>query len=184
MIIIPEETERLLDVEQIDVIRRDFSEVIMELQHIAAETGTFDFWEWKVVAYTSFDIVKLAGILDCKPNEILIEYAAKKNISMKPRMELLPFDSLMGVAYVQEYGIEKHGENSWMQDKYTVAFYLGATLRHIGKHLYGCRYDESGYLNLAHAATDILFALSKELKDSTLKKNAESLIEDLRKYKE
>lgn len=83
---------------------------------------------------------------------------------LHPRMELLPGDALAAVAIVQGFGAGKHGANSWKQSPNSVDSFLGAANRHIAKVQSGSPYDESGMLNLAHTACDILYALSLQLK--------------------
>lgn len=179
MISIPETTLDVLTLQQIDEIEKNFLARITYLEFIPASTGNITDSRWRVEALRGFDVEKLARILGCTPFDIIVN-PAEKELTMKPPMQLLPFDALIGVAYIQDFGINKHGENSWREDRYTVEYYLGAALRHIGKHLSGVLYDESGFLNLAHAAADILFALAKLLGKKKLHKNKKSLLDEIK----
>ena len=179
MISIPETTLDVLTLQQIEELEKNFLARITYLEFIPASTGNIADSRWRVEALRGFDVEKLAKILGCTPFDITVN-TIEKELSMKPPMQLLPFDALIGVAYIQDFGIQKHGENSWREDKYTIDYYIGAALRHIGKHLSGAEYDESGFLNIAHAATDILFALAKLLDKKRLNKDKSSLIDKLK----
>lgn len=84
---------------------------------------------------------------------------ALKETQGKPRLELLKRHPLELVAFIREYGINKYqNDTDWVHNP--VEDYLGAALRHIFKHLDGELNDqESNFLHLAHAMTDIMLAI-------------------------
>ena len=78
--------------------------------------------------------------------------------SEKSRVDLIPSDALLEVGQVLRFGATKYGENNWKGLDNGRERYIGAALRHIYQR------DEivdreSKLLHLAHAASNILFAL-------------------------
>lgn len=84
----------------------------------------------------------------------------------KPRVDLLPFDSLMEVAEVLRIGAKKYDERNWEKGMPWMKL-IGSTLRHIFKWSIGKDLDEEDSLNhLAHAACDILMVLAYQLRNT------------------
>jgi len=84
----------------------------------------------------------------------------RKDDDGKIRMELLPFNALVGVADVLTYGSEKYGAHNWQG--IDAQRYVGALLRHLAAYMEGEENDaESGRSHVAHLATNALFLLSK-----------------------
>jgi len=81
-----------------------------------------------------------------------------KDLAGKPKLHLLRLESLAGMARVREFGISKYGDDmSWI--KTHPDEYLGASLRHIYKHLEGEALDpESGIEHIFHAMTSLMLA--------------------------
>jgi hypothetical protein len=78
----------------------------------------------------------------------------------KPRMELLPLDTLEEVAKVLTFGAKKYKPDNWKivpeaEDRYT-----GALLRHLTAWRNGEEKDsETGLSHLAHLACNAIFLL-------------------------
>lgn len=82
---------------------------------------------------------------------------------MKPRYDLIPADAERAVALALTAGAEKHGDWGW-ETKKSMAYYSAAR-RHTTEWLLGNYEDPETCLHpLAHAAADILIALSIELR--------------------
>lgn len=78
----------------------------------------------------------------------------------KPRVDLLPTDSLLAVAEVLEHGAAKYGDRNWELGMAHSRLYA-ATLRHLFAHNECEDYDEeSGLPHLAHAACCVLMLLA------------------------
>lgn len=85
---------------------------------------------------------------------------AKKDVEGKPKLGSIPYESLVAVARVREYGTNKYGgdANGWMEVE--SKDFVEAALRHLYKHLHQDDIDEeSGLQHLAHAACSILLAI-------------------------
>ena len=83
---------------------------------------------------------------------------AQKDTKNKPRLSYIPYSSLVKIAEVRQFGIDKYGENKY--DEVNVEDFLDAALRHIFKHIEGEYIDnESGRSHLAHAATSLILAM-------------------------
>jgi hypothetical protein len=83
---------------------------------------------------------------------------ATKHDSNKPRTDLLPAKALLQVAECLAYGATKYGDQ--LPDAVGPERLLAATLRHLLAYMAGERLDvESELPHLAHAATDLLYAL-------------------------
>lgn len=80
-------------------------------------------------------------------------------------LELLPFDGLIEVAKVLQFGAKKYAPRNWeLGMNWSRVF--GACLRHLWARFLGEKVDsETGLSHLAHAATCILFLLTWELRD-------------------
>lgn len=81
-----------------------------------------------------------------------------KDLAGKPKLQLLKLHTLAGIARVREFGINKYGNDDlWMDTDPDE--YLGASLRHIYKHLSGESLDpESGLPHIHHALTSLMLA--------------------------
>ncbi len=80
-----------------------------------------------------------------------------KHDSGKVRMDLIPLESLKGLAKVLEHGASKYGENNWQLglDKSRL---LAAALRHISAFQAGTLVDEeSGLFHIDHALCNLIF---------------------------
>jgi len=100
----------------------------------------------------------------------------------KPRMSLLPFDALMEVAKVLEFGAQKYSPDNWKKVPNGFERYSDALLRHyaesqnleIDQTEWSEEDDldeESGLLSLAHLACNALFILHFKLKEREAKRN-------------
>lgn len=93
----------------------------------------------------------------------------RKSDAGKPRMGLLPFDSLEAVADILTFGAEKYGPRTWQTIEAPEDRYLDALLRHLSAHAQGEDLDpESQRLHLAHAACNALFLLHFALKGDAI----------------
>ena len=85
-----------------------------------------------------------------------------KKISGKPRMGLIPPAALEEVAKVLTFGTEKYTPHSWMA--VPNEYYIDAALRHIIEARKGTARDvESKEYHLAHAITNLMFLLEKQV---------------------
>lgn len=88
--------------------------------------------------------------------------AAIKNDGEKPRMDLLPVESLEEIAKVLTFGAKKYSAHNW-RNGFSWSRLLGALLRHIFAFMKGEDKDpETGLSHLAHAGCCILFLLWHE----------------------
>ncbi len=88
---------------------------------------------------------------------------AIKGDSAKPRMELLPLQTLEQVALVLGHGAQKYGDHNWRKGFHWTRM-VGALLRHISAWMTGEFLDpESGLPHLAHAACNILFLIEHQM---------------------
>lgn len=80
----------------------------------------------------------------------------------KLRYDLLPPETLEAIVQVLTYGANKYDDNNWHKvEKFR---YVGAMMRHFEAYRKGQQLDaESGFHHLAHAASCVIFLLSKEL---------------------
>lgn len=82
-----------------------------------------------------------------------------KHDAGKPPMSLLPFDALVEVAKVLQFGAQKYAPGNWSKGL-AHARLSDAALRHIGDYVEGRDLDpESKLEHLAHAACDLLFLI-------------------------
>lgn len=90
----------------------------------------------------------------------------KKYDNAKPRPALIPMDALMEVARVLSFGAAKYGEYNWQLVRPT-ARYSDALMRHVMAYVGGERCDpETGMHHLAHAATNSLFLIWFDFRES------------------
>lgn len=84
----------------------------------------------------------------------------RKDDNDKPRMDLLPFAALEGVAKVLTFGARKYGDDNWRDVTPFRSRYLAAALRHLAAYGRGEVLDpETKLPHLAHAACCLLFLL-------------------------
>lgn len=89
-----------------------------------------------------------------------------KHDNGKTRWDLIPFKALESIADVLAMGANKYGENNWQSLNNYEDRYFAAAMRHLIAWREGDKYDyESMLSHLAHAATNIIFLLHKELED-------------------
>lgn len=91
---------------------------------------------------------------------------AKKYDEGKLRYDLIPPEFTEQVAIILTYGALKYGDNNWQGlDNFNDRYYA-ALERHLQAWRKGEENDqESGFSHLAHAATNCLFLLWKEIKN-------------------
>lgn len=90
----------------------------------------------------------------------------------KAPWHLLPYEALSGVVDVMWHGASKYGQRNWeLGMEYSEVF--GATMRHLtdwwnktDKGKGPGRDKDTGYSDLWHAATNILFLITYELRGS------------------
>lgn len=97
----------------------------------------------------------------------------------KPPLDLLPFEALLEVAKVLDFGAKKYARNNW-RSGFLWSRLLAAALRHLFAWGMGERKDpETGLSHLAHAACMVLFLITHEVKnygtDDCLKGSEEKL---------
>jgi hypothetical protein len=77
----------------------------------------------------------------------------------KPGHDLLPFDALNEVAKVLTFGERKYSAGNWANG-IQMRRLIAAAYRHLGQFNSGEDVDpESGITHLAHAATNLMFAI-------------------------
>lgn len=85
--------------------------------------------------------------------------SAVKNDDKKPQLDLLPYDSLVEITRVLEFGAKKYGVDNW-KNNLAIRRLINATLRHVMEFSEGIDIDsESGMSHIAHAGCNILFIL-------------------------
>ena len=77
----------------------------------------------------------------------------------KPGMDLLPYDALVEIAKVLDFGKQKYDAHNWKKGiEYSRV--VAAAYRHLGEYTEGRRVDsETGLSHVAHAACNLLFLL-------------------------
>lgn len=91
-----------------------------------------------------------------------MEEQGKKFDSEKPRMALLPHESLEEIAKVLTFGSKKYGKNNW-KGGLSYERLISASMRHIGQFNNGEDKDpETGISHVAHAACNLLFLIWME----------------------
>lgn len=82
-----------------------------------------------------------------------------KHDSGKPGMDLLPYDALVEVAKVLDFGAQKYSPGNWAKG-IEISRLIAAAERHIGEYKEGRDTDPESQLNhVAHAACNLLFIL-------------------------
>jgi hypothetical protein len=80
----------------------------------------------------------------------------------KPRLELLPYESLAEIAKVFDYGFSKYGTGNWAKGMLWTKM-AASVLRHTYKWLAGQDKDEeSGLSHMAHAGACVIMILYYE----------------------
>jgi hypothetical protein len=88
--------------------------------------------------------------------------SAKKNDSQKPDLSMLPFESIIEVCRVMDYGAIKYDKHNWRKGMNWTRL-SSAVLRHLFAWISGEDKDpETGITHLAHAACGLLFLISYE----------------------
>ena len=96
---------------------------------------------------------------------VMEDNSARKDDTMKPRMELLPPDALVEIAKVFTKGAEKYDDRNWERGMDWGRLYA-ATMRHLSAFWAGEDIDsEWGYSHLAHAGCSILMLLSTYMRN-------------------
>lgn len=96
---------------------------------------------------------------------VMEDNSARKDDTMKPRMELLPPDALVEIAKVFTKGAEKYSDRNWERGMDWGRLYA-ATMRHLSAFWAGEDIDsEWGYSHLAHAGCSILMLLSTYMRN-------------------
>ena len=78
----------------------------------------------------------------------------------KDRWELVPFDALRQIVGVFTAGAKKYNDFGWMTVENGVDVYFSAAMRHLTKWRTGEHMDPDGFSHLAHAATNLIIAMS------------------------
>ena len=93
-------------------------------------------------------------------SEAFDKLSGKKSDEGKLRFSLLPWDALEKVVEVLEYGAKKYSDYGWKDVDNGYYCFIDAAFRHIKSIMENFDYDdESNLLHIAHAATNLLFAL-------------------------
>ena len=115
---------------------------------------------------------------------VMEDNSARKDDTMKPRMELLPPDALVEIAKVFTKGAEKYSDRNWERGMDWGRLYA-ATMRHLSAFWAGEDIDsEWGYSHLAHAGCSILMFDSKVDTVDTSKSTASSKMDEYPPLKE
>jgi Domain of unknown function (DUF5664) len=84
---------------------------------------------------------------------------ATKYDNQKVQLDLLPYDSLVEIARVLEFGATKYSAGNYMKGL-DIRRLISACLRHIMQFNNGENIDmESGHTHLGHAACNLMFAI-------------------------
>jgi hypothetical protein len=124
---------------------------------IAGRTYDVGEWEeWAEIAWRHF----FGTAAQTAP----LESGGRKDDSEKNRVDLLPFDALEEVAKVLTFGARKYADRNWEKGMGWMRIF-GGVMRHTWAWCRGENTDpESGLPHLAHAACDVLFLLTYELR--------------------
>lgn len=88
----------------------------------------------------------------------------KKADEGKPRWSLIPWDSLLGILQVMEFGADKYGADNWVQGA-DWSRYFDAMQRHLLAWWMGEKADpETGRSHLHHAGCCLLFLIAYEMR--------------------
>lgn len=97
-------------------------------------------------------------------NQVQKPMTGKKFDTNKPDLSLLPFESLIEVSKVLDYGKKKYDAHNW-RGGFNWTRLSSAVLRHLFAWIMGEDKDpETGLSHLSHAACGILFLISFEIK--------------------
>jgi len=97
--------------------------------------------------------------LDRLPEELLeqVSEPGTKHDAQKLRMDLIPVETLEGLARVLGHGAGRYGDRSW-EKGFSWHRAYGAILRHLTAFWDGCEFDEdSGLHPLDHALAELAF---------------------------
>lgn len=80
----------------------------------------------------------------------------------KPRLDLIPWPAVLGVARVMERGLSRYAPHSWRSGRIEDTRLAAAAIRHLVAWLSGADADhESGLPHLDHAAANVLMLSSR-----------------------
>ena len=83
-----------------------------------------------------------------------------KDTKGKAKLRLVPYDALVAIAEVREFGIKKYKDDHGWKGVDTLDF-QEAAMRHLGKALAGQEIDEeSGLPHIYHALTSLAMAVA------------------------
>lgn len=89
------------------------------------------------------------------------EQRAKRDTG-KPRLDLIPWPAVLGVARVMEHGLRKYEPHSWRFGTLEDTRLVAAAMRHLIAWLGGADQDaESGLPHLDHASANVLMLSSR-----------------------
>ena len=124
-----------------------------------------DAWGWNFEELRKFhkDSLEDQGRNLVEQHVNVTQTAGIKYDANKPRMDLLPSESLEEIAKVLNFGADKYSDWNWAKGFKWSRLY-GATLRHLYAHMRGEQKDpETGISHLAHAGANVLFLIYHEL---------------------
>ena len=103
---------------------------------------------------------RMATHICIRPGTIDAAVEGLKHDGGKPRWDLLPWEELLEVAKVMEFGARKYAPDNWKKVEGGPWRYLRAGIGHLAARASGERRDpESGLPHLAHAVCCCLFLL-------------------------
>lgn len=82
----------------------------------------------------------------------------KKYDQGKPQLSLIPYEVLVAIAKVMEFGAKKYGRDNWKECKKPER-YVDAAMRHLHQYTEEKQDSESGYCHLWHAACNLAFLI-------------------------
>ena len=144
------------------------------MEHVALTGAFLDEDDYRDhIAETQRRFLHFASDNNALTTQGIIPEAAPAKTPAKTRWDLMPFRALDEVAKVITHGAEKHSPDGWRDRPRSE--HVAAALRHLVAVLAGesSHEDESGRLNLAHAATRLLFLVELDLEDVVEAESAE-----------
>lgn len=88
----------------------------------------------------------------------------EKIMTGKNQLDLIPPEIILSIGKVLTYGTTKYPRDSWKSVKDKKNVHYGALLRHLMAWRCGIMYDdESGYMHLEHALTNLAFLVYHDL---------------------
>jgi hypothetical protein len=82
-----------------------------------------------------------------------------KDVKGKAKLRLVPYQALVEIAKVREFGVAKYGDDEGWKTVNADDF-IEAAMRHIGKYFDGQKIDdESGLDHVSHAITSLALAI-------------------------